>query len=111
MQLHRAAVHPHHVAVLPFHVTDVGILGIEGHVVTICTECHAPVLATDTFDARGTRGAIQRAEILRASEDVVEGLGIVGGDSIELRDRQVRYMPERFTMVEGFVQACVGADE
>ena len=79
--------------------------------VTICAECHAPVLAPDTFDARGARGAIQRAEILGSGEDVVEGFGVVGGDSIELGDGQVGHMPERLAVVEGFIEPRVGADE
>jgi hypothetical protein len=45
--------------------------------------------------------------VLCAAAHVVKGAGVVGGDAVELRERQVGEMPPRLHAVVGFVEPAI----
>ena len=110
-EFHGAPVVAHHVADLPFEIADVGVVGVEGHPVAVGAERHPPVLAAHTVGVGGAGRAGQGAEVLGAAEDGGERHAVVDGHSVELRDRQVRHVAKRHTVVERLVEAGVAADE
>ena len=54
-----------------------------------------PVAGADARAVQRPRGTADRSVVLGAAADVVERPRVVGRDAIELRERQVREVPER----------------
>ena len=106
-----AAIGAIEVPLLRHHVGDVRVARVEGDTVSVGAHRDVPVLVADAVAIEGARGAVHRAQVLRAAEDVVEGLAIAERDLVELRDREVREVPELAAVVEALVEARVGADE
>src|SRR5207237_10013665 len=70
-----------------------------------------PVARADARAVDGARGSADRAVVLRAAADVIEGARVVGRDPVELRQRQIGEVPPRLHAVIRFVQATVAAHE
>jgi hypothetical protein len=69
-----------------------------------------PVGVGDAVDAARARRAAQREVVLGAAVDVVERRRLVGGDVVELRDRQVVEEAPVGAAVVALVNAAVAAD-
>ncbi len=99
------------VALLPLGVDDVGIAGLHRRLVAIGEEGDEPVGVGDAVDAVGPDRAALGVVVLGASVDVVEGLGVVESEFVELSDRQVCDVAPAPGEIEALVETAVGAHE
>ena len=94
---------------LPHQVEHVRIARVERHAVPVRAQRRVPVVVPDAFAVERARGAVQRAQVLRPCQDVVERRPVAQRHLVELRHRQVRKVPPRRPLVEALVEAPVGA--
>ena len=81
---------------------------VEGQGVAVGAQRSVPVAVADALHVEGAGRPVERPQVLRAAEDVVEGLAVVERELVELRDRQVGEVPPSRALVEGLVEARVG---
>ena len=78
---------------------------------TIASSDADPVARPDAHAIERARRAANRTVVLRAAADVIERLRIVGRHAIELRQRQIREVPERLQAVPRLVEPAVVRDD
>jgi len=105
------AVVAQQVPFLPLEVDDVGVGGVHGHRVAVGAVRDDPVGVADAVVVQRARGPGLGAVVLRPAVDEVEGLRIVQGDLVELRDGEVLEEAPGLAAVPGFVDAPVAAVE
>ena len=109
--LARAAVEADQAGVLRFGVHDVWVLGIDARLEAVASLGDEPVGIHDAVDAARAGRAAEREVVLGAAVDVVKRTGVVHGDVVELRDRQIGHELPVGAAVEALVDAAVAAHE
>ena len=98
-------------AVLRRRVDDVGILGIVARLEAVATGHDVPVARAHAEPAHVARRTAEGEVVLRPAADVVERLGVVDREAVELRDGQVREETPRRALVVRFVEPAVVAEQ
>ena len=91
-------------------IHDVGIARLGRRLVAITAECHEPIVIANTLPIVRARRAALRVVILRPAIDVVERLGIIDRDLVELRDRQIADEAPCFGVIIAFIQPAIGPE-
>ena len=106
-----AQVEARDAAVLRRRVDDVGILGIVARLEAVAAGDDVPVARAHAEAAHVPRRAAEGEVVLRPAADVVERLGVVDREAVELRDGQVREEAPGRALVVRLVEPAVVAEQ
>ena len=104
------AIMSHEPAVLPLTVHDVGVFVVDLRLKTVAAHRDEPVFVRYRT-ASGARRRAQRIVVLRSAIDVIERLGIIDADAIELRQRQIRFVLPVRSAVPRLVHTAITPDD
>ncbi len=102
---------PDQAAVLRLRVDDIRVFGIDSGLEAIPTPSDIPVIVYDALGARSSRRPSHAVVVLCSSVDIVERLGVVHGDTVELGHRKVGLELPATSFVVRFIDSAITADE
>ena len=104
------SIMPHEPTVLPLTVHDVGVFVVDLRLKAVAAHRDEPVFVRYRT-ASGARRHAQRIVVLRSAIDVIERLGIIDADAIELRQRQIRFVLPVCGAVPRLVHTAITPDD
>ena len=105
------AIEADQIALLPAGIGDVRIARLDIRLVTVTEEGDFPVGIADAVTAVRPRGTHLGIVVLGAAIDVVERLGVIQGNVVELGDRQVGNEAPGGVTVEGLIEPAIRPEQ
>jgi hypothetical protein len=100
-----------HIAILRLGIDDVGIFRVDGHPETVSPLDGFPILIAYSCRTLVHGRTAQGVVVLGASVYIVKRFLVIHVDPVELGHRQVGFVEEGGTFIEGFIDASIPADQ
>ena len=98
-----APIEASEIPILVFGVDGIRVFRIDDRAESVATLRKEPILIGDAADLERPRRSADAAVVLRPAVHIIEGLGIIEGDIVELRERKVALVAPIRTAIEALI--------